>query len=317
MHSNSDFGDVWRNPSIRFRNISVGCICLLGLILPQPLAWGWGETGHVLSGKAAAMAMPAEMPEFFRREADQLSYLTAEPDRWRDRGSAAVTDAFNPDHAINLELVPPGGLEAKDRFAFLAMLEKDGKTSAVGMAPFRTLEIYQRLRIEFRLWRKATDPKTRGWIEHRIINDAGILGHYVTDGSEPLHTTIHHHGWVGENPNEYTTDPQIHSRFESQYVETHIVLSDITSKISGPPDLITNEQAQIIAYFRATHEQVVPLYELEKRAPFNDATTAPENKTFVVQRLVFGVNMLRSLWWSAWITSAPSPSIPPVTPPPA
>ena len=317
MHSKDDFVGSWRNPHTRFKTTLTGCICLLWLVLPQPTAWGWGEVGHVLSGKAAAMAMPPEMPEFFRREADHLGYLTAEPDRWRDRGSVAVTDAFNPDHAINLELVPPGGLEAKDRFAYLAMLEKDGKTSAVGMAPFRTLEMYQRLRIEFRLWRKATDPTARGWIEQRIINDAGILGHYATDGSEPLHTTIHHHGWVGENPNGYATDPQIHSRFESQYVETHIVLSDITSKISGPPDLISNEQDEIIAYFRATHEQVVPLYELEKKAPFNDATTAPENKTFVVQRLVFGVNMLRSLWWSAWITSAPSPSISPVTPPPA
>ena len=248
------------------------------------------------------------MPEFFRKATDQLGYLTAEPDRWRDRNAAAVTNAFNPDHAINLELVPPGGLEAKDRFVYLVMLEKAGQTSAVGMAPFRTLELYQRLRLEFRLWRSAADPQKRGWIEERIINDAGILGHYVTDGSEPLHTTINHHGWIGDNPNGYATDTQIHSRFESQYVETHIVLSDITSRISGPPHVLMDEQAQIVAYFRATHEQVIPLYELDKKHPFNAATKAPENKDFVVQRLVFGVNMLRDIWWSAWVTSAPSTS---------
>lgn len=315
MQLKSGCNDVWRNPRIRFRTTLSGCICLLGLTLAPNAMWGWGEVGHVLSGKAAAASMPEAMPEFFRKAANQLGYLTAEPDRWRDRGSAALTDAFNPDHAINLELVPPGGLEAKDRFAYLAMLQSDGKTSAVGMAPFRTLEMYQRLRVEFRLWRKATDPQTRGWIEQRIINDAGILGHYVTDGAEPLHTTIHHHGWVGENPNGYATDPEIHARFESQYVETHIVLSDLASQISGAPHVLTNEQGQIVAYFRATHEQVVQLYELDKKAPFNGTTTAPENKVFVVQRLAFGVNMLRDLWWSAWITSAPSSSTPTVPPP--
>jgi hypothetical protein len=306
MPSQRGVGHVWRNPRIRWRVTLRGCLCLFLLAGVQLPAWGWGEVGHVLSGKAAAASMPGAMPEFFRNATDQLGYLTAEPDRWRDRSSIAETDAFNPDHAINLELVPPGGLEAKDRFAYLAMLESSGKTAAVGMAPFRTLEMYQRLRLEFRLWRKTTDPQTRGWIEQRIINDAGLLGHYVTDGSEPLHTTIHHHGWVGPNPNGYATDPQIHSRFESQYVETHIVISDITSKISGTPNVVTNEQAQIVAYFRSTHEQVVPLYELDKKAPFNSTTTAPEDKVFVVQRLVCGVNMLRDLWWSAWITSDPS-----------
>jgi len=196
-----------------------------------------------MSGEAAASTMPATMPEFFRKATDQLGYLTAEPDRWRDPHEPAVTAAFNPDHAINLERVPPGALEAKDRFAYLEILQKAGQDSSVGMAPFRTLEMYQRLRIEFRLWRKAMDPKQREWIEQRIINDAGILGHYVTDGSEPLHTTINHHGWVGDNPKGYATDPQIHARFESQYVETHIVLSDIVSQISGQPQVLTNEQA--------------------------------------------------------------------------
>ena len=259
-----------------------------------------------MSGTAAASMMPASMTEFFRRATDQLGYLTAEPDRWRDPHSAAVTGAFNPDHAINLERVPPGALDAKDRFAYLEILQKAGEDSSVGLAPFRTLEMYQRLRIEFRLWRKVSDPKQREWIEQRIINDAGILGHYVTDGSEPLHTTINHHGWIGDNPKGYATDPQIHARFEGQYVETHVVLSDILSQISGPPHLLTNEQAQIIAYFQATHEQVVPLYELDKKAPFNAATSAPDNKRFTVERLAFGANMLRDLWWTAWVTSAQS-----------
>jgi hypothetical protein len=205
MQSQSCADRARKNLRIHLKTTLRGCLCLLSLATVQLPAWGWGEVGHVLSGKAAAVSMPVAMPEFFRNATDQLGYLTAEPDRWRDHTSAAVTNAFNPDHAINLELVPPGGLEARDRFVYLAMLEKAGETSAVGMAPFRTLEMYQRLRIEFRLWRKTTDPQTRGWIEQRIINDAGLLGHYVT--------SIIMAGW---GPTRTVTQPITRSTLDSK-----------------------------------------------------------------------------------------------------
>jgi hypothetical protein len=44
----------------------------------------WGEVGHRLIGSAAASALPADTPAFFRDAADQLSYLNPEPDP-RDR----------------------------------------------------------------------------------------------------------------------------------------------------------------------------------------------------------------------------------------
>ena len=45
----------------------------------------------------------------------------------------------------------------------------------------------------------------------------GWLGHYVADAAMPLHDSIHHDGWSGENPKGYTRDPEIHDRFESNY----------------------------------------------------------------------------------------------------
>ena len=73
--------------------------------------------------------------------------------------------------------------------------------------------------------------------------------------------------------------------------------------MGGQPRVLTGEQAEIIAYFRATHEQVVPLYELDKKAPFNATTTATENKRFTVEQLARGAKMLRYLWWTAWVSS--------------
>ena len=48
------------------------------------------------------------------------------------------------------------------------------------------------------------------------------------------------------------------------------------------------------------------LYAIDKRAPFNPETTAPENKRFTAARLAAGATMLRDLWWTAWVTSAPT-----------
>jgi hypothetical protein len=47
-----------------------------------------------------------------------------------------------------------------------------------------------------------------GWVEH-----------YVADAAQPLHNSIHHDGWSGADPRGYTRDPQIHGRFEWQYVD--------------------------------------------------------------------------------------------------
>ena len=50
-----------------------------------------------------------------------------------------------------------------------------------------------------------------------IIYIMGVMGHYVGDASQPLHTTIHHHGWVGPNPNGYTTNRTFHSWIDGGY----------------------------------------------------------------------------------------------------
>ncbi len=52
--------------------------------------------------------------------------------------------------------------------------------------------------------------------------------------------------------------------------------------------------------------QVERLYQLDKDHPFDTNTTSPEDKAFTVDRLAFGAKMLRDIWWTAWVTSAPA-----------
>lgn len=272
----------------------------------------WGEVGHLLLGDAAAAALPAEMPEFFRNARAQLTYLNPEPDRWRDSKERsldpALNDAASIEHFIDLEAVPGNALSAPNRYAFLDSVHAHGGSgSGPGLLPYRILELTQLLRVEFRLWRVAKDSLTKRLIEQRIINDAGILGHYVGDGSNPHHVTVNHDGWASpNNPKGFSAAKGFHSRFESQYVQTHITGGDLQPLVPRAPQTIVPLREGIWSYLRASLAQLDRLYELDKAEPFGPQTQGAEHKKFTAERLAAGATELRDLWWTAWITSAPA-----------
>jgi len=276
----------------------------------------WGEAGHRITAQAASAALPPDMPQFFRAAAPQLAYLNPEPDRWKNRAEAsrdqALDGSSSPDHFLDLELIPAAdrarALGAPDRYAFSEQLRTRGVDPAkAGALPFAMLELTQRLRLAFRQWRAAPNDTERAWIEARILNDAGILGHYVADASNPAHTTIHYNGWVGENPNGYAIDTRFHGRFESAFVQSRVKLVDVLPEVAGRPRAFESLRPAIVEYFLQTHAQVERLYQIDKASPFNGANTTPANKAFAVERLAAGASMLRDLRWTAWVTSAPDP----------
>jgi hypothetical protein len=243
------------------RRAAVAALAALLVVLPSNLA-AWGDAGHRLTGLAAAQKLPADMPAFFRAASQQLSFLNPEPDRWKDRAERTLDPALEggtgPEHYIDMDLVAPAvlkaALAAPHRYAYADTLRAAGVyANTMGLLPFEMLEQAQRLRGDFRLWRIAPDSTTRAWIEARIIDDAGILGHYVADGSNPHHTTKNHNGWVGDNPKGYTSDNQFHYRFESQYVQTYIKLPDVLAGMTHEPRVLPNLREAIIAYLTTSY----------------------------------------------------------------
>jgi hypothetical protein len=268
----------------------------------------WGSEGHRMVGLAAARALPAEMPAFFRDAADQLSYLNPEPDRWKAREERDLDPAMNAahssEHYINFEGVPESLFRAPDRFAYLDSLKTHGfEIPGPGLLPYRILELTQRLRVGFREWRGSTDPRERAWIEQRIINDAGVLGHFVADGSNPAHTTIHHNGWVGENPRGFATDNRFHSRFESAFVRAQVRQEHVEAEMGAAARVFPEIRPAVLHFLRASNARVVELYEIDLVSPFGEGNTRPENRAFAARRLAAGAEMLRDLWWTAWVTS--------------
>ncbi len=288
----------------------VGAVTLLAAA-PAPRMLPWGSDGHRMAARAATGVLPADMPGFFRDAADQLVYLDPEPDRWRERSLVEMDQAWQYDHYIDLENVPESALQARDRFTYLEALydaglekpERDG-----GFLPFRIVELYERLVTEWRLWRTAPDATRRGWIEQRIVNDAGLLGHYVTDGSQPQHTTIHFNGWAAGTPNPegFTTDRTFHARFETDFVRAHVTQDDVSRRVrSAPPSVAGHVRPAVIDYLRASNAEVTELYRLDRDHGFYaDRPASPETVEFASERLAAGARMLAELWWSAWLESA-------------
>jgi len=273
----------------------------------------WGFVGHEMAAAAAVTVLPQDMPAFFRDAGEQLVYLNPEPDRWRSRDLAEMDQAWSYDHYIDLENVPLAALQAPDRFQFLAALYAEGLEKPErdgGFIPFRIIEMYERLVTEWRMWRNPRDEAHRRFIEDRIINDAGILGHYVTDASNPHHTTIHFNGWAATapNPERYTYDRGFHSRFERYFVEAHVDQSDVNARVTGAPESFAGQaRGAVMRHIQTTHAEVETLYRLDRDIGFDaEAELNPETRDFAADRLAAGSRMLAALWWSAWLESASS-----------
>ena len=282
----------------------------IALLLTAVPAFAWGEAGHLISNEAATLGLPAEMPHFFHRAYPQLTWLGYEPDRWKGAGEAADADN-SPEHFIDYEFVE--GLELpRDRYDFLALMETSGrrrekglKNDETGFVIWRITELSEQLQQQFRQWRTSVPGSSeRFFLERSIINTAGLLGHYVADAANPLHTTLNYNGWVTANPNGYAIDCETHGRFESTFVSHAISIADVTSKLAAPV-WRKDYFATAIAYIETSNARTERLYQLDKAGAFDifRRPVSSEGVAFASGQIAAGSSMLRDLWWSAWKNS--------------
>lgn len=263
----------------------------------------------------AVGSLPADMPAFMTTPAaiDEITYLGPEPDRWRSRAEPELDAMQAPDHYIDLELAGMVGTLPRKRYDFVADCyayiaahpadAREMRPEHIGFQPWITEEVWERLKSAMRDYRElsAQHQDTKP-VEAPILFYAGWLGHYVGDGSQPLHTTVQYNGWTGPNPNGYTTDHTIHSRFESVFVDAAINDSDV-KPLMTPVRPIEDEWTDYLAYLNRTHTLVEKVYQLDKDHGF-DGTGTPEAKQFTAERLAAGASMLRDLYVAAWVKSA-------------
>lgn len=266
--------------------------------------------------RLAAESLPAGVPAFLRSPAaiDEIEYLGPEPDRWRSLGEPELKATQAPDHFIDLEYAAVIGPLPRRRYDYIAALIAAGIThpdiarqlqpDKVGFQPYITNEIWERLKSAMRNYRElsAQHADTKP-VEAAIIFYAAWMGHYVADGSQPLHVTRDYDGWVEkENPNGYTTEHGIHSKFESTFVNANLTAADVRPLMT-PVQPVSDEWSAYLDYLRHTASLVERVYQLDKNHGFDGAGT-PEAKQFTAERLAAGAGMLRDLIYSAWLESA-------------
>jgi hypothetical protein len=273
--------------------VTAGLVC----VLAQPqAARAWGNEGHRLINRLAASSLPAGVPAFLRSEAavDEIEYLGPE-----------LSAAQAPEHFIDLEPADALGPLPHQRLDFEAKVFAAGeRPEKIGLQPWEATEVWERLKAALREYRRlaAAGQDTRG-VEAAAIFYAGWLGHYVADGSQPLHTTIRYNGWVGPNPNGYTTGHQIHWQFEGPFVAANLHESEVRARMTDPRAIEGDIFDAYVAYLRHTNSYVEKVYQLDKAGGFVGAGTA-ESREFTAERLAAGASMLRDMIYTAWLESA-------------
>jgi hypothetical protein len=291
----------------------IGAMLVALVFFQAPAAFAWGNEGHTYVNRVAAQNMPADMPRFLRRSVEEIAYLGPEPDRWRNPAEFALKNAQEPDHFIDLERVdwlnplPPGRYEfyrkLYEKRAATTDHSDDYLPERVGLQPYIVMEVFGRLEAAFREYRHMRELHQRTVsVERAIVFYAGWLGHYVADGSQPLHTTIQYNGWVGPNPKGYTTQHGIHALFETTYVAQNITAADFAGQVHSP-ERLSDPFQQYVHYLRESNQQVETVYALEKAGGFSGKGN-PEAFTFTTRRLAAGAQMLLNLWYTAWLNSA-------------
>ncbi|MHB8530930.1 MAG: phospholipase C/P1 nuclease family protein [Caulobacteraceae bacterium] len=305
----------------------VGLAGLIGVLAGLALAssaLAWGATGHRIIGRLATEALPPSLPGFLRSPAAvaALGELDREPDRWKAAGKAHDLD-LDPGHF--LDLGDDGRVLAGPALADLPATREDYETALrriggdgwrAGYLPYSIIEGWQQLAKDFAYWRvdvaaarTVVDAAHRTWFvadearrEGLVLRDLGVLGHYVGDGSQPLHVSEHFNGWGAfPNPDGFTQD-KVHAPFEGAFVRSYVRPGRVRAAMAPYRDCHCSIQRRTVAYLAATNAFVVPFYRLYKAGGFQPGDR--RGVDFAAERLAAGAAELRDVTIDAWRASA-------------
>jgi hypothetical protein len=293
-------------------------------------ARAWGAEGHRIINGDAMRALPDSVPAFLRTP-DAIALIAAlGPEADRLKAAAPPYDAeFDPAHfldgdddgtvggEVSLDKLPPTR-EAYDS-ALRMGKPVDGHTPDMyhfGYLPYSIIEGWQMIVEDFAIWRvdtygeaHAVDPATRALFgvdrqrrEMLTLRDIGYWGHFVGDGSQPLHVSVHYNGWGNyPNPNTYTQSHTIHADFETKFVNAHATPELVQPRIKPYVPSTAPIGARVGAYLKTTLAGVPTVYQLTGDGSIDTGT--PQAIGFTLDRLAAGAQMMRDLIADAYAAS--------------
>ena len=312
------------------------CLLLVVALAAAP-AQAWNAHGHRTIARLAVDGLPSDMPSWLK-DPDTVARIAeqaCEPDRWRSTKRMVIGHELNTEHYLDIEDLTDFGLSLhtipRQRYEYVKQMTlakaahpenfktydpaKDLEKSKEwpGFLPYGIDEHFALLQSSFNTLRvlEALDASdapgkgTHGVSIHQerenIIHEMGILAHLVGDTAQPLHMTKHHHGWVGENPNAYTTDNGFHAYIDGKILDIHKFDFDSLRPALKYERRINPADPwdDVLAYMDRSFAKVEPLYKLQK----DGTLTGEKGKEFIGGCLGDASETLAALYTAAWEAS--------------
>jgi len=298
---------------------------LVALTLNSPsAALAWGAAGHRMVGEIGAGNFSKDLPAFLRTPgvATDIGEWAREPDRSKGAGKIHDT-ARDPAHFIDVDEAgkvlggPSLAALPPTRLDYDTALRTAGSNSyKAGYLPYSIVDGWQQLVKDFTYWRilKAAQKHTSSSArkayyardivrrEKQTIMDLGIWAHFVGDGSQPLHITVHRDGWGDyPNPKGYTAD-KIHTPFEGDFVHAYVTDRMVRLQLPAPaPDCGCTIESWTANYLVDTAKFSETVYAMYAAGDFSQNN--PRGKEFAAGRIAVGAAQLRDMTLAAWRAS--------------
>jgi hypothetical protein len=293
----------------------------------------WDYEGHRIVNELAVDALPNDFPAFAKtpEARERIAFLAGEADRWRNSTNRAAAHDLSPEHYFDIDHLADYGVTLAQltpfRYDFTVLLAQgrakhpehfptidpakntDRTRELVGFLPWAINDYYAKLESGFSYLKALEESGTRDEIaqaRQNIIYIMGVMGHFTGDAAQPLHTTKHHHGWVGPNPNSYRTNATFHAWIDGTFIR----LAEIKQRELRPqmrparllwPTPPESAFGNALEFINEQHRLVEPLYALDRdgaMTPRNERVK--EGREFIGKQLVKGGQWLADLWYSAY-----------------
>ncbi|MEI7733054.1 MAG: hypothetical protein WCO56_26015 [Verrucomicrobiota bacterium] len=308
---------------------------VMGLLGSSSELFAWDYTYHRVVNQIALAALPKEFPDFIRNAdvAERIAFLSGEPDRWRNSPENTFKHVNGPDHYMDLEDLELVGLTPDtvspfrhvftaqlaaartahaDRLPAIGQHRNSDKTRELsGLLPWTINEYYGKLKSQFsylKTFEELGTPEEIANARQNTIYIMGVMGHFVGDATQPLHTTKHFNGWVGPNPQGYTTDRGFHQQMDSGYLNTVGLDTAALLKQVQPAKALRAKGAKedelfpdLMRFLLAQGQLVETVYRVEKAGQFSGAgENGLKGREFLAAQLLKAGQELGDLWLTAW-----------------
>lgn len=316
----------------KLTRFATGLVLALG-ILP---ATAWDYDAHRAVNQLALASLPTNFPAFALTPAarDRIAFLAGEPDRWRNTPDMPLQHCNGLDHYIDIEELADYGLTPATlppfRYEFAGQLavyralhparfpapdftkDKSHTRPWVGFLPWTITEYAAKLKSAFSYLKAFQDvggtPEEIANAQANIVDIMGVMGHFVGDASQPLHTTMHFNGWAGPNPGGYTTARTFHQLIDGTYflhaggIHPETLAGKVRpAKSLGELPPTDGMFRLVVNYIVDQNHQVEPLYRLEKEGKLSvEGEPARAGREFLEGQILRAAQMLGDIWVTAW-----------------